>query len=149
VHSPGGNIFGILITIEGTEMTLSSALASHDLGAVVDALAQHNFHAVMVTRAEAKTPIVYVNDAFAELTGYSIEETLGKSPGFLQGPATDERVLGRLREDMSTGRVFEGQAINYRKDGSAFTMHWRVVPIKDAAGKPLYFIAFQQKSLSE
>lgn len=129
-------------------MTLSSVLGSHDLGAVLDALAQHNFHAVMVTLAQAKTPIVYVNDAFAELTGYTTEETIGKSPGFLQGPATDERVLDRLREDMSAGRVFEGQAVNYRKDGSAFTMHWRVVPVKDAASKPLYFVAFQQESPS-
>ena len=130
-------------------MTLSSALGSHDLGAVLDALAQHNFHAVMVTLAQAKTPIVYVNDAFADLTGYTPEETIGKSPSFLQGPATDEKVLDRLREDMSAGRVFEGKAINYRKDGSAFTMLWRVVPVKDAVGKPVYYIAFQHESPSE
>ena len=52
-------------------MTLSSALGSHDPGAVLDALAQHNFHAVMVTLAQAKTPIIYVNNAFVDLTGYT------------------------------------------------------------------------------
>ena len=37
---------------------------------------------------------------------------------------------------------------DYRKDGSAFTMHWRVVPVDDAGGKAAYFVAFQQESAS-
>jgi PAS domain S-box-containing protein len=131
-----------------TTTTLSSALSSHHLGRVLDALTRHSFHAVMVSEAKPGNPVVYVNEAFAALTGYSPEETIGKSPGFLQGPSTDRAVLDRLRDDMLAGRVFEGEAVNYRKDGSAFTMHWRVVPVDDGTGKAAYFVAFQREAAS-
>lgn len=131
-----------------TETTLSSALSSDHLGRVLDALTRHSFHAVMVSEAKPGTPIIFVNEAFTALTGYTAQESIGKSPGFLQGPSTDRVVLDRLREDMLAGRVFEGAAVNYRKDGSAFTMHWRVVPVDDAGGKAAYFVAFQQESAS-
>lgn len=129
-----------------TEMTLSSALSGDHLGLVLDALTRHSFHAVMVSEAKPGTPILYVNEAFTALTGYTPQEAVGKSPGFLQGPSTDRAVVDRLREDMLAGRVFEGAAVNYRKDGSEFTMHWRVVPVVDAGGKAAYFVAFQQGS---
>jgi PAS domain S-box-containing protein len=129
-----------------TRTTASAALGSHTaLTDVLDALTRHSFHAIMVSEASARTPIVYVNEAFTDLTGYAADETVGKSPGFLQGPATDRTVLDRLHQDMWAGRVFEGKAINYRKDGSAFTMHWRVVPVHDNGGRPLYFVAFQRE----
>jgi PAS domain S-box-containing protein len=131
-----------------TEIAVSSALHGQHLATVLDALTRHSFHSVMVSEAQAKSPVVYVNQAFTDLTGYSADETIGKSPSFLQGPETDRTVLDRLHEDMSAGRVFEGRATNYRKDGSAFTMHWRVVPVKDASGQPVYYVACQQESLS-
>lgn len=132
-----------------TEIAVSSTLHSQHLAAALDALMRHSFHSVMVSEAQSNSPVVYVNDAFTDLTGYSAEETIGKSPSFLQGPETDRTVLDRLHEDMSAGRVFEGKTTNYRKNGSAFTMHWRVVPVKDASGHPVYFAAFQQESRSE
>jgi PAS domain S-box-containing protein len=100
----------------------------------------------MVTRAQSTTPIVYVNDAFTALTGYTAEESVGHSPAFLQGPATDASVLDRLKQDLTAGRVFEGQAINYRKDGSSFVMHWRVMPVCAADRTPVYYVAVQQKA---
>jgi PAS domain-containing protein len=54
-------------------------------------------------------------------------------------------VLERLKQDLATGRVFEGQAINYRKDGSSFVMHWRVMPVCAADGTPVYYVAVQQE----
>jgi hypothetical protein len=54
--------------------------------------------------------------------------------------------VDRLRDDMAAGRVFEGMAVNYRKDGSAFTMHWRVVPVTDTSGTPVYFLACQEQA---
>ena len=47
----------------------------------------------------------------------------------LQGPNTDQAVLKRLNNDASGGRLFHGQAVNYRKDGSEFMKEWKIVPI--------------------
>ncbi|TVR83915.1 MAG: PAS domain-containing protein [Rhodospirillales bacterium] len=126
-------------------MSLSSILSTTHPGAVLDAIADNSLTSVMVTQAAPDTPIVYVNKAFTALTGYTPDDVMGKSPRMLQGPKTDEAVLARLREDLEAGRVFEGEAINYRKDCSEFLMHWRVFPVSDPEGTPIYFVALQHE----
>ena len=126
-------------------MKISESVPVDILGEIAELVFSNSFDSVMVTQAAAKTPIIYVNEAFTELTGYASEEVLGKSPSLLQGPDTEEAVLDQLREDLGSGRNFEGQATNYRKDGTPFTMHWRVAPLKAADGKVLYYIAVQRE----
>ena len=72
-------------------------------------------------------------------------EVLGKSPSLLQGPDTDGAILDQLRKDLRSGRNFEGRATNYRKDGTPFTMHWRVAPVKSDHGTVRYYIAVQRE----
>jgi PAS domain S-box-containing protein len=123
-----------------------SVVAQQSQAAVLDALVANCFDSVMITTATPGSPIIYVNQAFTDLTGYGAEEVLGKSPAFLQGSDTDQTVLQRLNDDMAANRVFEGKAVNHRKDGSAFTMWWRVIPVVDSAGQPAYFVAFQREA---
>lgn len=127
-------------------MTAHLAISGEHYAALIDAFAQNSFDSVMITEAASHNPIVYVNKAFTDLTGYSSEEVVGKSPSFLQGAETDAAVLQRLHDDMAAKRVFEGKAINYRKDGSAFTMWWRVIPVVGGAGEPVSFLAFQREA---
>ncbi len=116
--------------------------------AIIDslrAIAEDSFDSVMITSAAAGTPIVYVNKAFTALTGYSAKSVIGKSPKLLQGAATDSKTLDALHRCMKTGKVFEGRTINYDSKKRPFVMHWRVVPVKPARGKPAeYFIAIQR-----
>lgn len=103
--------------------------------------------AVMITDAELDLPgprIRYVNPAFEQLTGYSAAEALGRDPRFLQGPATDRRVLRRLREDLEATGSFEGQAVNHRRDGSPFVMSWRISTVRDTQGRPSAYVAVQE-----
>lgn len=121
----------------------SSAVMAFPKSAALDALAD----GVMATDTgtSARGPaIVYVNDAACQMTGYAREELLGRSPSVLQGPATDQVVLSRLRADLQAGRAFAGQAINYRKDGTAFLMEWSVSTLRDENGQPAYFVAVQR-----
>jgi PAS domain S-box-containing protein len=126
----------------------SHAALSSTNDAVLHAIVDNSFDSLIITEAAPSSPIIYVNKAFTDLTGYSAEDALGKSPSFLQGPDTDPDVLERLRSDLAAGRAFEGKAINYRKDGSPFTMWWRVVPVKGEAGRPERYIAFQREAPS-
>jgi PAS domain S-box-containing protein len=105
---------------------------------------EHSFHGIMITKAEPGYPVVYVNDAFAEITGYSSEEIVGKSPAILQGPKTDPAVLARLNKALSEGKLFHGEAINYRKDGSEFVMEWKIVPIKNENEVTSHYLALQR-----
>lgn len=123
-------------------------LSGHRIDAVLDSIIENSLCSVMVTQAAPNTPIVYVNDAFTALTGHQSSDVIGKSPRLLQGSKTDQVVLDRLRDDLDSGRVFEGSAVNYRKDGSEFMMFWRVFPVADDQGKPVYFVALQQEAHS-
>ena len=126
-------------------MKLAHSVASTELGPIAESIVATSFDSVMVCKAVNKTPIVYVNRAFTELTGYTFEEVKGKSPSLLQGPDTDPAVIDRLREDLDSGRCFEGSATNYSKDGTSFTMHWRVMPVHSEDGEIRHFVAVQRK----
>jgi len=97
--------------------------------AALEALADNSFDAILIT--DVAGIIAYSNKAFSKLTGYDQADVLGKSPKLLQGAGTDRKVLARLKESMKQGAGdYEGSAINYRKCGTPFIMHWRVVPVK-------------------
>lgn len=101
---------------------------------------------IMVTDAQLEEPgptIRYVNPAFEQLTGYGADEVVGRNPRFLQGPSTDRRVLDRLRGDLLTRGTFEGQTINYRKDGSEFVMSWRISAVRSEDGTAEAYVAVQ------
>jgi hypothetical protein len=82
----------------------------------------------------------------AAVGGDTADEVLGQSPRLLQGADTDTAVLERLNADMAASLVFEGKATNHRKDGTPFTIWWRVIPVMDSAGKPACYAAFQHKA---
>ncbi len=103
-----------------------------------------SFDAFMITTAEQGFPIVFVNKAFTEITGYSQHECMGRNPSFLQGPKTDRAVLDRLRENLRAGTPFHGEAINYRKDGREFVMEWKVIGFTNENGKISHYIAIQR-----
>lgn len=90
------------------------------------------FNSIMVTKATddaGGSTIIYVNDAFTEMTGYAADEVVGETPGMLQGPKTERSELDRLDEKIHNGETFHGETINYRKDSSEFIIEWKVAPI--------------------
>jgi PAS domain S-box-containing protein len=111
---------------------------------LLEASMEQSFNSVVITEAGEGYPIIYVNSAFCELTGYGPHEIMGESPSILQGPNTDQAVLERLSRDISEGRLFHGQAINYRKDGSEFVMEWKVVPIRNEEDDITHYLAIQR-----
>ncbi len=114
-----------------------------DPAAVIEAAAE----SILITTTDLDAPgpaIVYVNPAFERMTGWSSSEVLGKSPRIFQGPKTDLRVFSDLREKLLSKRLWEGQTINYRKDGSEFWMEWSIVPLKNERGKVYQYVAIQR-----
>ncbi len=103
-----------------------------------------SFDAFMITTAEKGFPIVYINQAFTQITGYAQHECVGRSPSFLQGPRTDQAVLKRLSENIRSGAPFHGEAINYRKDGTEFIMEWKVIGFTNEEGRVSHYIAIQK-----
>ncbi|MFT7573361.1 MAG: PAS domain S-box-containing protein [Paracoccaceae bacterium] len=77
--------------------------------------------AIFITGDEAAPEdrrILYVNDAFTKLSGYSREHAIGQTPGMLHGPDSDPNVLGSSEEQLRTGKPHGYIQRHYRRDGS-------------------------------
>ena len=111
---------------------------------LLEASMEESYNSIMITEAGPGYPIVYVNPAFTLMTGYEPEDVIGKSPSLLQGPKTDPEVIDRLKMDISNDRVFQGRAINYRKDGSEFMMQWKIAPIHNEKNETTHYLAIQR-----
>jgi PAS domain S-box-containing protein len=88
-------------------------------------------------------PIVFANNAFFDLTGYSNEETIGRNCRFLQGPETDQRTLDEVRQAIREERAVAVDILNYKKGGKPFWNALFLGPIFDQDGELLYFFASQ------
>ncbi len=102
---------------------------------------------VLITRANLDRPgptIVAASPGMAELTGYPLEELIGRNPRMFQGPLTDRALLSRLRQACERGEQFVGQAVNYRKDGRTYLHEWKIDPIRDAEGRVTHFFSLHR-----
>jgi PAS domain S-box-containing protein len=88
-------------------------------------------------------PIVFVNNAFSDLTGYARSETIGRNCRFLQGPDTDSGTVARIREAIRAGEGIETEILNYRKDGTSFWNSLVISPVQNDEKELLYFFASQ------
>jgi PAS domain S-box-containing protein len=103
--------------------------------------------AILITSAELNEPgprIEYANPAFTRMTGYEAGEVIGRSPRFLQGPDTDRAVLDRLRRALEAGEAAQGEAVNYRKDGSTYMVEWLITPVREADGRVTHWVSAQR-----
>lgn len=89
-------------------------------------------------------PIIYVNDAFVRLTGYSAESAVGRNCRFLQGENTETAAVRKLKRAIDSGDDAAVKLKNYRSDGSEFVNALLISPVRDDAGQLLYFLGFQR-----
>ncbi|HEX7970217.1 MAG TPA: PAS domain S-box protein [Stellaceae bacterium] len=113
--------------------------------ALLQSVVLHANDAVMITEAGsggAEAPrIVYVNRSFSTMTGYPIDEVLGRTPELLQGPATDPETSERVRAALARWEPVRVEMINYRKDSSNFWAEMDIAPVADANGWYTHWIA--------
>jgi PAS domain S-box-containing protein len=88
-------------------------------------------------------PIVFVNQAFLDLVGYTRDEVLGRNCRFLQGPQSDPAAVERVRGILARREVGTVELVNYRKDGSWFVNALQLGPIYDAQGRLRLFFGSQ------
>lgn len=104
--------------------------------------------AVLITEAalfeENGPKIIYVNEAFTKITGYSSDEVIGQSPRILQGPKSDSKELARLRAALEKWESCDITIINYKKNGEEFWNNFTVSPVADDTGRFTHWIAIER-----
>lgn len=106
-------------------------LVDHDLGRsdpFAAAVRATRMPMVITNPRLPDNPIVFANEAFQKLTGYSKEEILGRNCRFLQGPDTSKAAVTRVREAIARGEAIDVDLLNYRKDGAPF---WNALYLRD------------------
>lgn len=88
-------------------------------------------------------PLIYVNEGFEKLTGYTVQEVLGKNCRFLQGGRTDPTAAEEIRAAVRDQRPCVVELLNERKDGTAFWNRLSITPVRDSAGNVTHFIGIQ------
>lgn len=88
-------------------------------------------------------PIIFCNQAFEQLTGYSQEEILGRNCRFLQGEGTDREAAGEIRLSLEARQDVHIELLNYRKDGTPFWNALFISPVINTTGRLVYFFASQ------
>ena len=95
----------------------------------------------MVCITDPSGIIQYVNPAFETVTGYSKNETVGRTPRILRSGVQDAAFYRNLWETISSGRTWEGRMVNKRKDGAFFTEEATISPVFDASGRIVNYVA--------
>ncbi|MGB5735449.1 MAG: PAS domain-containing protein [Thiohalocapsa sp.] len=88
-------------------------------------------------------PIVYVNEVFMRITGYSRDEIVGRNCRFLQGDDRAQPEIDEIRAALASHRPVAVTLRNYRKDGGLFYNRLSIRPLLDPDGKVIYYLGVQ------
>lgn len=106
-------------------------------------IAQQNF--TITDPSLADNPIVYASHGFLSLTGYSLDQVLGRNCRFLQGPHTDSNAIDILRKGIAAGEDVTTVILNYRADGTPFWNQIFISALRDGVGNVVNYLGVQCK----
>jgi len=99
---------------------------------------------VIADASDKNLPVIYSNDAFSKITGYSPEEIYGRNCRFLQNDDRDQPALEIIRNALREGNECQALLRNYRKNGSMFWNELTLSPVKDENGTLSHFVGTQR-----
>lgn len=92
---------------------------------------------------QTDNPLIAVNQAFLELTGYDEDEVVGRNCRFLRGVDTETAQTEKLRTAIFEQKATLAELINYKKDGTKFRNAVMLAPLFDAEGKLEFYVGSQ------
>lgn len=146
IKDPTGQVLGVSVINRDTTRRNEAGARLRLLESAVD----NANDVIMISEAwpfeEPGPRIVYVNEAFTRMTGYTREEAIGRTPRFLQGPDTNRSQRNSIREALSKWEPIRTEMVNYRKDGTKFWVELNIVPVTNEAGYFTHWISVQRET---
>ncbi|AJE02660.1 SpoIIE family protein phosphatase [Geobacter pickeringii] len=99
-------------------------------------------NAIVISDQEGR--VIWANPAFTTLTGYTLDEVRGKGLSILNSGVHENGFYRELWETIKGGRVWRGEMINRRKDGSLYTEEQTITPVADGDGAVRRFVAIKE-----
>jgi len=88
--------------------------------------------------------IVWINEAFSRITGYTLGEALNKNPRILKSGKQSKEFYKKLWDTITSGNVWKGELVNRRKDGIFYIDEMTITPVKDANNIVTHFVGIKQ-----
>lgn len=102
-----------------------------------------------VVITDATGAIQYANPAFEQISGYSRENALGKTPGFLKSGLHDHNFYSNLWKTLASGKIWEGRFVNRHKNGMLYNEEASIAPVKDETGNITNYVAVKRDITDE
>lgn len=96
---------------------------------------------VIISQTDLNGVILYANNAFCNVSGYSVDELVGQPHSIIRHPDMPRAVFAKMWETIKSGQVWNGLVKNLRKDGHYYWVETEILPIKDNDEKVTGFMA--------
>lgn len=126
----------------GTVQNITERRQAEDTLLLLSAAIEQSPVTILIT--DSKGNIEFVNPKFSQLTGYTSAEAMGRNPSILKSAETPRDVYRELWETITSGRVWQGELCNRKKNGELYHERATVSPVKNRQGKIANFIAIKE-----
>lgn len=140
--------YGKAIGFEGTVQDITQQKEEEQRLKLLESVITNTHDAILITDAETFDEpgprIIYVNEAFTKMTGYTPEEVIGKTPRILQGPDSNREDLREFGKKLRRWEAAEVTVLNYTKSGEPFWVNLSVSPVADQNGWFTHWVSIQR-----
>ncbi len=144
LHDADGALMQVVVTFSDITERRRVEQDLHLLAAAVACLND----VVMITEADPLGDpgprIVFVNEAFERLTGWTRDDVRGRNPRLLQGPDTDAAEARRIGQLLRRGEPVHAELLNYTRQGQPYWVEFDVTPIADAGGQVRHMVSIER-----
>jgi PAS domain S-box-containing protein len=128
--------------LRGIVLDLTEQKRAEEQLRLQSAALQSAANAIVITDRDGN--VTWVNPSYTRLTGYSFEEVIGKSTRILKSGKQGPAFYKNLWDTILSGRMWNNELINKRKDGSVYNEEMTVTPVRNAQGEITHFVAIKQ-----
>ncbi|MDQ3112350.1 MAG: PAS domain S-box protein [Bacteroidota bacterium] len=142
------NVANKITGIIGVSKDITTQRAEEHLLKLFQSVIINSHDAVLITEAIPSSgdlrKIVFVNEAFYDLTGFSPHEVIGNTFFMLVGPSTDKSEIQRIENNLNRWQSFASEVSLYRKDNSSFWVDVMIMPVSDETGNFTHWVYLQR-----
>ncbi|MGC8830650.1 MAG: PAS domain S-box protein [Verrucomicrobiia bacterium] len=142
VKSPVRDGTGKVVGVQGIFWDVTREKKAEELIRIQSVALESAANGILI--ADKNSKIIWVNSAMVLISGYSKEELLGKGMAFLKSGAHPDEFYREIEETINSGKIWQGEIVNRRKDGTLYTVDLTITPIVSADGKIDYFVCILQ-----
>lgn len=141
-YNPIFDLDGRLYKIVKFATNITAEVAQREKFNLLSLVADETDNSVVITDRDQK--VIYVNNGFERLTGYKMQDMLGRVPGrLLQGPNTDKETVARIRKKLAAGEPIYEEILNYDRDKKPYWISLAINPVRGKSGQVERYISIQ------